>query len=85
MSTASPRARSTALSSSSGLRMSKDQVIRLCRRLDEQVTAFRERPLEGAYPYLWLDAKAREGARRRARGLKALVIAYGVHETAGAR
>ena len=27
-------------------------------RLDEQVSAFRERPLDGgAYPYLWLDAK----------------------------
>jgi putative transposase len=37
--------------------MSKDQVSRLCRGLDEQVRAFRERPLEGRYPYLWLDAK----------------------------
>jgi Transposase, Mutator family len=37
--------------------MSKDQVSRLCRGLDEQVRSFRERPLEGAYPYLWLDAK----------------------------
>ena len=37
--------------------MDKDRVSRLCRALDEQVTAFRERPLEGAYPYLWLDAK----------------------------
>ena len=37
--------------------MSKDQVSRLCRGLDTQVRAFRERPLEGRYPYLWLDAK----------------------------
>jgi transposase-like protein len=37
--------------------MSKDQVSRLCRGLDEQVRVFRERPLEGTYPYLWLDAK----------------------------
>ena len=37
--------------------MSKDHVSALCRELDEQVEAFRERPLEGAYPYLWLDAK----------------------------
>jgi transposase-like protein len=37
--------------------MSKDQVSRLCRGLDEQVRVFRERPLEGAYPSLWLDAK----------------------------
>ena len=37
--------------------LSKDQVSRLCRGLDEQVRVFRERPLEGGYPYLWLDAK----------------------------
>jgi transposase-like protein len=38
-----------------GLRgTSKDQVSRLCRGLDEQVRVFRERPLEGAYPYLTL-------------------------------
>ena len=64
-----------------GVRMTKDQVSRLCRRLDEQVAAFRERPLEGAYPYLWLDAKqekVRDGAHVVS---KALVIAYAVHET----
>src|SRR3954469_12027211 len=64
-----------------GVRMSKDQVSRLCRRLDEHVTPFRERPLEGAYPYLWLDAKhekVRDGAHVVS---KALVIAYVVHET----
>jgi putative transposase len=33
-------------------------VSRLCGGLDEQVRVFRERPLEGAYSYLWLDAKA---------------------------
>jgi transposase-like protein len=46
-----------------GLRgMSKDQVSRLCRGLDEQVQVFCERPLQGAYPYLWLDAKVRHEA-----------------------
>jgi putative transposase len=41
-----------------GLRgMIKDTVSRLCRGLDEQVTVFCERPLAGAYPYLWLDAR----------------------------
>ena len=34
--------------------LSKDQVSRLCQGLDEQVRVFRERPLEGAYPYLTL-------------------------------
>jgi len=33
--------------------MSKDRVSALCRGLDEQVEAFRTRPLEGEYPYLW--------------------------------
>jgi putative transposase len=42
--------------------MTKDRVSALCRALDEQVEAFRARPLEGAYPYLWLDAKVRHEA-----------------------
>jgi putative transposase len=42
--------------------MTKDRVSALCRQLDEQVAAFRQRPLEGAYPYLWLDAKVRHEA-----------------------
>lgn len=37
--------------------MSRSAVSRMCQALDEQVTVFRERPLEGRYPYLWLDAK----------------------------
>jgi Transposase, Mutator family len=60
---------------------SKDQVSRLCRGLDEQVTAFRQRPLEGRYPYLWLDAKVekvRAGGRVEHH---ALVVAYGVDAT----
>jgi transposase-like protein len=61
--------------------MGKDRVSRLCRALDEQVEAFRSRPLEGEYPYLWLDAKqikVRAGGHVRS---KALVIAYAVHES----
>lgn len=61
--------------------MSKDQVSRLCQRLDEQVTLFRERPLEGRYPYLWLDAKVERVREPGGVRQKALVIAYGVHET----
>jgi transposase-like protein len=37
--------------------MTKDRVSAMCRALDEQVELFRQRPLDGAYPYLWLDAK----------------------------
>jgi putative transposase len=35
-----------------GIHMSKDQVSRICRELDDQVEAFRTRPLEGEFPYL---------------------------------
>src|SRR5205809_5530870 len=64
-----------------GLRISKSEVSRICQGLDEQVDAFRNRPLEGRYPYLWLDAKV-EKVRDSGRVLrKCLVLAYGVHET----
>src|SRR6266511_1735276 len=64
-----------------GLRISKSEISRICLGLDEQVDAFRNRPLEGRYPYLWLDAKVekvRDGGRVVR---KALVLAYGVHES----
>jgi putative transposase len=61
--------------------LSKDQVSRMCRGLDEQVSAFRSRPLEGAYPYLWLDAKIERVREPGGVRHKALVIAYGVHES----
>ena len=64
-----------------GLRISKSEVSRICELLDEQVEAFRTRPLEGEYPYLWLDAKV-EKVRDGGRVVhKAVVIAHGVHET----
>jgi len=47
--------------------ISKSQVSRICGALDEQVQAFRERPLDtGPYPYVWLDEltqRVREGGR----------------------
>ena len=36
--------------------ISKSQVSRLCGEIDERVDAFLDRPLEGEWPYLWLDA-----------------------------
>ena len=46
--------------------ISKSQVSMLCQDIDERVESFLERPLEGEWPYLWLDAtylKARKGGR----------------------
>ena len=61
--------------------MSKDRVSGLCRELDERVDAFRNRPLEGEYPYVWLDAKHLKIRDRGHVRSKALVVAYAVHET----
>ena len=60
--------------------MSKSQVSRLCAEIDERVNAFLSLPLEGAWPYLWLDAtylKVREGGRIVSH---AVIIAVGVNE-----
>ncbi len=46
--------------------ISKSQVSRLCEEIDGRVKTFLERPIEGAWPYLWIDAtyiKVREGGR----------------------
>jgi len=60
--------------------MSKSQVSRLCAEIDERVNAFLNRPLEGAWPCLWLDAtyvKVREGGRIVSR---AVMVAVAVNE-----
>ena len=36
--------------------ISKSQVSRLCAEIDERVQTFLHRPIEGDWPYLWLDA-----------------------------
>jgi putative transposase len=61
--------------------MTKDRVSVLCRALDEQVELFGQRPLEGAYPYLWLDAKQVKVRDQGRVVSKAVVIAYAVHES----
>ncbi len=46
--------------------VSKSQVSRLCEEIDDKVKAFLERPIEGDWPYLWIDAtyvKARDAGR----------------------
>jgi len=64
-----------------GLRTSRSEVSRICSLLDDQVEAFRQRPLEGRYPYLFVDAKVekvRDGGRVVP---KCVVVAHAVHET----
>jgi transposase-like protein len=63
----------------------KSQVSRLCEELDEEVGRFRERPLDGPYPYVWVDAtyvKARQDGRVVS---VAVVIAVGVNGETGER
>lgn len=46
--------------------ISKSQVSRLCAEIDEKVHAFLDRPIEGDWPYLWIDAtyvKVRQAGR----------------------
>ena len=61
--------------------ISRSEVSRMAKSLDEQVKVFRERPLgEKAYPYVWLDAmyvKVRIAKRVRSR---AVFVAIGVNE-----
>lgn len=61
--------------------ISKSRVSEIAGELDEAVEAFRQRPLESVYPYLWLDAlevKSREGGRTVN---VTVVVATGVNET----
>ena len=59
--------------------ISKSQVSRLCAEIDERVGAFLNRPIEGDWPYLWIDAtyvKTREAGRIVS---VAVIIAVGVN------
>jgi transposase-like protein len=62
-----------------GSGISKSQVSRLCEEIDERVHAFLERPIEGDWPYLWIDAtyvKVREAGRIVS---MAVIVAVGVN------
>src|ERR1700760_3201311 len=59
--------------------ISKSQVSRLCGEIDDKVKAFLERPIEGDWPYVWLDAtyvKVRQNGRIIS---VAVIIAVGVN------
>jgi putative transposase len=64
-----------------GLRISKSEVSRISGLLDEQVQAFRQRPLEGRYPYVFVDAKIEKVRAGGRVARKCVVIAHAVHET----
>src|SRR5882724_6756434 len=62
-----------------GSGMSKSQVSRLCEEIDGKVKTFLERPIEGDWPYIWIDAtylKVRRGGRIVS---VAVIIAVGVN------
>ncbi len=59
--------------------ISKSQVSRLCAELDDKVHTFLDRPLEGDWPYVWLDAtylKVRQAGRIVS---VAVIVAVGVN------
>jgi transposase-like protein len=59
--------------------ISKSQVSRLCEEIDDKVKAFLTRPIEGDWPYLWIDAtyvKVRQNGRIVS---VAVIVAVGVN------
>jgi len=59
--------------------ISKSQVSRLCEAIDQRVKAFLDRPIEGNWPYLWIDAtyvKVRQAGRIVS---VAVIVAAGVN------
>jgi putative transposase len=59
--------------------VSKSQVSRLCEEIDARVKTFLDRPLEGDWPYLWIDAtyvKVRTNGRIVS---VAVIVAVGVN------
>jgi transposase-like protein len=59
--------------------ISKSQVSRLCEEIDDKVKAFLARPIEGDWPYLWIDAtyvKVRQNGRVVS---VAVIVAVGVN------
>ena len=60
---------------------SKSQVSRLCGEIDDKVNGFLDRPLEGDWPYLWLDAtyvKVRQTGRIVSVAVTVAVLSRGV-------
>jgi putative transposase len=62
-----------------GTGVSKSQVSRLCEEIDARVKAFLDRPLEGDWPYLWLDATYLKVRRNHRIVSVAVIVAVGVN------
>jgi putative transposase len=59
--------------------VSKSQVSQLCADIDDRVKAFLDRPIEGEWPYLWIDATYLK-VRREGRVVSvAVIVAVGVN------
>src|ERR1700756_4254171 len=59
--------------------ISKSQVSRLCAEIDEKVKAFLSRPIEGDWPYLWIDAPYGKGRQNGRLVSVAVIVAVGVN------
>ncbi len=59
--------------------ISKSQVSRLCGEIDERVQTFLSRPIEGEWPYVWLDATYVKARRDRHIVSVAVIVAVGVN------
>jgi putative transposase len=59
--------------------ISKSQVSRLCGEIDERVQTFLNRPIEGEWPYIWLDATYVKAHRDHRIVSVAVIVAVGVN------
>ena len=59
--------------------LSKSQVSRLCEEIDARVKAFLDRPLEGDWPYVWVDATYVKVRRNHRIVSVAVIVAVGVN------
>ena len=62
-----------------GTGVSKSQVSRLCEEIDARLKAFLDRPLEGDWPYVWLDATYVKVRRNHRIVSVAVIVAVGVN------
>src|SRR3546814_3124462 len=59
--------------------ISKSQVSRLCGEIDERVQTFLSHPIEGEWPYIWLDATYVKARRDHHIVSVAVIVAVGVN------